>query len=57
MRALNLAAVVLWGVLAALTLWNGFDVPWPVKAVLCVIAVYIVAGDLVVRLFGSRNHA
>lgn len=55
LRTLNLASVVLWGLLALLTLWNNFEVGWPVKAALCAIAAYIIAGDLLVRLLNPRK--
>src|SRR5579871_1229515 len=45
-RVLNLTVVVVWGLLVVFTLWRDFTVPWPVTAALCVIALYIVASDV-----------
>jgi hypothetical protein len=39
-------------VLAFYVLIRDFDVEWPVTAALCLIAVYVVASDGVIRLLG-----
>jgi phosphatidylcholine synthase len=56
-RRVNLALVVVWGVLVVFTLWRDFVVPWPVTAALCGIALYIVASDGVWRIFASESDA
>jgi hypothetical protein len=40
-----------WAVLGLYVLICGFEVEWPVTAALCLIAVYVVASDGVIRLF------
>jgi phosphatidylcholine synthase len=54
-RSLNLAVVAVWGVLVLYTLWRNFDVSWPITSALCVIALYIVAGDALTKLFPNRT--
>jgi phosphatidylcholine synthase len=54
-RRLNLALVVVWGLLVLFALWQNFIVPWPVTAALCAIAVYIIAGDVLTRIFPPRT--
>lgn len=49
-RTFNLAAVIFGCVLAALTVWLEFDVPQPVPAILCLIGLYVLFGDAVIRL-------
>lgn len=49
-RRVNLGIVAIWGALVAFTLWNNFVVGWPVTAVLCAIAIYIVASDGLFRM-------
>lgn len=56
-RSVNLALVMLWGVLVLFTLWRDFVVPWPVTAALCLIAFYIVASDAVWRVFSGGLDA
>jgi len=53
-RRVNLALMLVWGLLVLFTLWRDFVVPWPVSAALCGIALYIVASDGVWRIF-SRD--
>jgi phosphatidylcholine synthase len=53
-RRINLALVIVWGVLVLFTLWRDFVVPWPVTAALCAIALYIVASDGVWRIFAGE---
>jgi phosphatidylcholine synthase len=54
-RTLNLVLVALWSVLVAFTLWNNFAVGWPIKTALCLIAIYIVAGEGLIRII-DRGH-
>jgi phosphatidylcholine synthase len=54
-RRVNLALMVVWGLLVMFTLWRDFVVPWPVTAALCGIALYIVASDGVWRIFASDS--
>jgi len=56
-RSVNLALVVIWGLLVVLTLWRDFVVPWPVTSALCAIAIYIVASDAVWRIFANDSDA
>lgn len=49
-RAFNLAIVIFGFVLAALAVWLDFDVPPPVPAILCLIGVYVLFGDALIRL-------
>jgi phosphatidylcholine synthase len=56
-RSINLALVILWGVLAVFTLARDFVVPWPVTAVLCLIAIYMVVSDAVWRVLTGRVDA
>src|SRR4051794_36758866 len=50
LRGLNLALMALWGVLAVIVLSRNFDVAAPITIVLCAIALYVVAGDAVIRI-------
>jgi phosphatidylcholine synthase len=50
LRTFNLALMVLWAVLAVVTLLQDFDVAVPITAALSAIALYIVCGDTVIRL-------
>jgi phosphatidylcholine synthase len=50
LRSLNLSLIVVWGVLAVITLLQDFVVSLPIMIALCVIAFYIVCGDAVIRL-------
>ncbi|MEZ5764707.1 MAG: phosphatidylcholine synthase [Xanthobacteraceae bacterium] len=49
-RMFNLAIVIFGCVLAALAVWLDFDVPPPVPAILCLIGLYVLFGDAVIRL-------
>jgi len=49
-RMVNLAIVIFGFVLAALAVWLDFDVPPPVPAILCLIGLYVLFGDALVRL-------
>lgn len=51
-RKLNLALIVLWAILAIMTVAANFVVPWWLTAALCVIGVYILFIDTVVRMTG-----
>ncbi|HWM48547.1 MAG TPA: CDP-alcohol phosphatidyltransferase family protein [Xanthobacteraceae bacterium] len=54
-RWLTIAAMVLWGVLAIVTVWRGFmPGPWVVAA-LCLLAAYFVLGGLLRPSSGSRR--
>lgn len=49
-RMFNLAIVIFGCVLAALAVWLDFDVPPPVPAILCLIGLYVLFGDALIRL-------
>jgi phosphatidylcholine synthase len=49
-RMFNLAVVIFGFVLAALAVWLDFDVPPPVPALLCLIGLYVLFGDSLIRL-------
>jgi len=51
-RWLTLTLMAAWAVLGLYVLICGFEVAWPVTAALCLIAVYVVASDGVIRLLG-----
>ncbi|WP_375412617.1 phosphatidylcholine synthase [uncultured Bradyrhizobium sp.] len=53
LRGLTLSLIGLWAVLAIITLIYDFNVATPVAVALCVIAVYVVASDAVIRLLKS----
>src|ERR1700760_522317 len=53
LRWLTLTLMAAWAVLGLYVLIQDFDVEWPVTVALCAIAVYVVASDGVIRLFGS----
>jgi phosphatidylcholine synthase len=53
LRWLTLTLMAAWAVLGLYVLIQDFDVEWPVTLALCLIAVYVVASDAVIRLFGS----
>ena len=55
LRWLTLLLIVIWAVLAAITLVNDFHVSALVTTVLCVIAAYIVGSDAAIRLLRSLN--
>ena len=50
LRALTLALIAMWAVLAVGVLFADFQVGWPIKTVLCGIAAYVVLSDAVIRL-------
>jgi phosphatidylcholine synthase len=50
LRRLNLALIVVWAVLAVVTVIDDFSVPVPASAALCVIGLYVVFGDAFIRL-------
>jgi phosphatidylcholine synthase len=50
LRSLNLTLIVIWGVLAVITLLQDFVVSLPITIALCAIAFYIICGDAVIRL-------
>ncbi|QUS40028.1 phosphatidylcholine synthase [Tardiphaga alba] len=50
LRWLNLMLMAVWAGLAVITLIQNFDVALPVTISLCLIALYIVCGDAVIRL-------
>ena len=54
-RRVNIALMVIWGLLVVFTLWRDFMVTWPITAALCAIAIYIVASDGVWRIFSSES--
>lgn len=49
-RMFNLAIVIFGFVLAALAVWLDFDVPPPIPAILCLIGLYVLFGDAIIRL-------
>ncbi len=53
LRWLTLTLMAAWAALGLYVLIRDFDVEWPVTLALCLIAVYVVASDAVIRLFGS----
>jgi phosphatidylcholine synthase len=53
LRVLTLSLIVVWIVLAVITLVRDFDVGTPVKVGLCAIAAYIVGSDAAIRLVRS----
>lgn len=53
LRWLTLTLIAAWAVLGLYVLIRDFDVEWPVTLALCLIAMYVVASDGVIRLFGS----
>jgi phosphatidylcholine synthase len=53
LRGLNLSLLVVWAVLAVITLAYDFDVGAPITIALCAIAAYIVGSDAVFRLAKS----
>ena len=56
LRSLNLSLIVVWGVLAVITLLQDFVVSLPITVALCVIAFYIVCGDAVIRLMRPSRY-
>ncbi len=52
LRKLNLALIVVWAILAIVTVVENFVVPWWVTAALCAIGVYILFIDTVIRIIG-----
>jgi phosphatidylcholine synthase len=53
LRALTLALIVVWAVLAVFALVSDFDVGAPITIILCAIAAYIVGCDAAIRLVRS----
>jgi phosphatidylcholine synthase len=53
LRWLTLSLIGLWAVLAIVTLVYDFNVAMPVTIALCVIGIYVVASDAVIRLIAS----
>jgi phosphatidylcholine synthase len=53
LRWLTLLLMVVWAVLAVITLASDFDVGAPVTIALCAIAAYVVASDAAIRLLRS----
>lgn len=51
LRALTLALMALWAVLAAYAIVRDFEVPPPVTIVLCAVALYVCLADSAIRLF------
>ncbi|NEW95372.1 phosphatidylcholine synthase [Rhodopseudomonas sp. BR0G17] len=51
LRALTLALLALWAVLAAYAIVRDFEVPLPVTIALCAVALYVCLADSVIRLF------
>ena len=49
-RWLTLTLMAAWAVLGLYVLIRDFEVEWPVTSALCLIAVYVVASDGVIRL-------
>ena len=49
LRGLTLSLIAVWAVLATLVLVQNFNVGLPVTIALCVIALYVVGGDAVIR--------
>lgn len=54
-RALNLALIAIWAVLAIVAIMQDFVVGWPVTFALCAIAIYIVGADAMLRLLRPRS--
>lgn len=52
LRKLNLALIVLWAILAIMTVAANFVVPWWLTAALCVIGIYTLFIDTVIRMTG-----
>ncbi len=51
LRAVTLALIALWAVLAAYAIVRDFEVPLPVTIALCAVALYVCLADSVIRLF------
>ena len=56
LRPLTLTLVAVWAVLAILVVLKDFNVALPVTLALCVIAVYVVCADAVIRLLGPSRR-
>jgi len=54
-RWLNLALIAIWALLAGWTMFKDFEVGAPVQIVLCMIALYILFADLVIRMLKGRR--
>lgn len=55
LRSLNLALVVLWGLLALAAVVEDFQVPVVVRVGLCLIAFYVLCSDIVIRMIKRVN--
>jgi len=53
LRWLTLTLMAVWAVLGLYVLIRDFEVEWPVKVALCLIAIYVVASDGAFRLLRS----
>lgn len=53
LRRLTLTLMAVWAVLGLYVLIRNFEVEWPVKVALCLIAIYVVASDGAFRLLRS----
>jgi len=51
LRAVSLAVIALWGLLALYTVVADFNVSFTVRALLCALAAYILGSDLLIRTF------
>lgn len=56
LRGLNLALIAIWAALAVLTVVKDFNVPLPVTAVLCAIALYVVCCDAAIRILRRESR-
>jgi phosphatidylcholine synthase len=54
-RRLNLFLILLWAVLAIITVAKDFQVAVPVSAALCAIGLYVIFGDAVIRAVKSAT--
>jgi len=54
-RTFNIALIAAWAVLAIVAIAANFDVPLWITAGLCVIGVYILFSDLMIRLIGRTR--
>lgn len=54
-RKLNIALIAIWAILAMIAVAANFEVsPW-ISAALCVIGVYVLMSDVLIRLFGGNR--
>lgn len=54
LRALNIALVAAWGILAIITIAANFEVPLVITLGLCMIALYILLADSIVRVLNRK---